>query len=108
LRLFESGAAAPTPGDCPRRHRPLSARLGSPALPHASNFTAERLGTPTSREWFGRRLTRRGYGKELDDLGNKSVREFLQNGNGRIFETAFEATDVGAVDPGIRGKSFLR
>ncbi len=90
------------------RRKRLPRTLWRPALPDGDDVAARRLGAPTTRKRFGRRLARCGYGKELDDLGDKSLCELLQNGNGGIFETAFEAADIRSVDPGIRSKSFLR
>jgi hypothetical protein len=77
--------------DSAARIRPVrlrSHRLWRSPLPHGSNFRAERKNSTIS--------------------ATKSIPELLQNRNGRIFETAFQPTDVGTVDPGIHRKSFLR
>jgi hypothetical protein len=35
------------------------------------------------------------------------LRNLVENSDGRIFETAFQPADIGAVDPGIDRQVFL-
>ena len=61
----------------------------------------------TAPKRFRQGLVGSWHDEEIDDLGIEGIRQLLEDGNGRVFQTTFEAAHIGSIDTGVGGKSLL-
>ena len=62
---------------------------------------------PAARQRGGEFLARPGRHEECADVAFQSCGQPFQHGDGWVFDTSFEAADIGPVDAGINGKVLL-
>ena len=78
-------------------------------LPSAAPMIQQLALRPSTAPQWGRPRVVRGRNHEkLDDPASESVRELFKNADRRVFQPAFQAADIAAVDTSVDRQVFLR
>jgi hypothetical protein len=97
------GAPKPTPTSPTDPGLVFSIRLPNPNL-----ICLLPLRPATATKWLRRRLAWGRHDEELNDRGAEGIRKLLEQRDGWVFQPTFETANVGSIDTGVGGESFLR